>query len=181
MKIISLFAIAVSTSVLVACGGGGTEATTGSLPAVSTAAPAVTLPILNTNPIPATQTAYIDKYIGTWTTACLTTDGVSESGRFVITISKKSDTNLASAVTALRFAGITCTGAILPNIFPGGVADITYVDTVNNVDRFSNANNGKSTLKITGLVLNVGNEVNLDGAGYPIINFIDPASAFIKN
>ena len=171
MKIIRLFTLPVLTVMLAACGGGGggTESTSAAPTAPNTAA------------APATQAAYIDKYSGVWKSVCLTNDGVNESGNFISTISKKSDSALTFALTATRFSGKTCTGTALPNIFPGATRDITYVATVSDIDRFTYAGNGKSSLKITGSMLYLGNELNLDVAGYPVVDFKELASAFIKN
>jgi len=171
MKIIRLFTLPVLTVVLAACGGGGggNKSTT----AASTAP--------NTTAAPVAPAVYIDKYIGVWTTVCLTDNGENESGNFISTISKKSDSVLTVALTATRFAGKNCSGAILPAIFQGSTNDITYVSTVNEVDRFTYSGNGKSTLKITGSLLNIGNELKWDAAGYPVIDFNELASAFIKN
>lgn len=156
---------------MAACGGGGggTESVT-----VAPTAP-------NTAAASGAQAVYIDKYSGVWTTACLTDNGVNESGRLISTFLKKSDSVLTVALTATRFSGKNCTGATLPAIFQGSTNDITYVNTVNEIDRFTSSGNGKSTLKITGSALNVGNELKRDAAGYPVIDFNEPAAAFIKN
>ena len=66
-------------------------------------------------------------------------------------------------------------------LFPGATRDITYVATVSDIDRFIYVGNGKSSLKITGSVLYLGNELNLDAAGYPVLDFKELSSAFIKN
>ena len=162
-------------AILMACGGGGGEtATSAKSPVNVTTATSSTVPT-------STQAAFIDKYIGVWTTTCLTDTGVDESGRFVSTISKRSDTVLNVELSAIRFSGKTCTGAVLPNIFRGTNSDITYVDTINYVDRFTYPDNSKATLKIVGSVLYAGNELSLDAAGYPVINLNDRDTAFIKN
>ena len=166
MKTIQLLALPVLSAMLVACGGGGggnEVVTAGVVPA------------------PVVQAVYVDKYVGVWTTACLTDDGVDESGKFIATISKKSDLVLTVALTATRVSGKNCTGATLPNIFPATTNDTIYVTTLNGVDRFTDSSNGKATSKITGSVLNIGNELNLDAVGYPVIDFSDPATAFNKN
>lgn len=168
MKIIQILAVSSLTIMLVACGGGGTE--------VTAAAPAGP----NAGVLPVTQAAFIDKYIGVWTTACLDNGG-NESGKFVSTISKKSDSALTYALTATRVTGTNCTGTPLPKIFPDVTNDITYVDTVGGVDRFSYSNNGKSALKIIGSTLHVGNDLRLDPAGYPVVDINDPDTSFIKN
>ena len=194
MKTIQLLALPALTAMLIACGGGGggNDVTTAATTGASTAAPAgantslppgtntAVPPGTNTAATSVTQTVYIDKYVGVWETACLTNDGVNESGRFISTISKKSDAVLTINLTATRFAGKTCTGSSLRPIFQGVTTDNTYVNTINNLDRFIYSGNGKSTLKITGSILNVGNEVTPDAAGYPIIDFNDLETAFTK-
>ena len=162
MKIFRLFTVTVLTVMLAACGekSGDTKSNTVA---------------------PATQAAYIDKYNGVWKTVCLTRAGASDSGHTIFTISMKSDSVLTLAMTATRFSGNTCTGPALPNIFPIASYDITYVATVSDIDRFTYAAARKSSLKITGSRLNVGNESNLNAAGYPVIEFKDLGLEFIKN
>ena len=170
-------------------GGGDSPVTAAATTGASTVTPAVTPATtpagVTTVPVtvvtPATQAAYIDKYAGVWTTGCLTNSGVNESGRLTSTISKKSDSVLTFALTATRVTGRNCTGTALPKLFPDVSNDLTYVATVSEIDRFTYAGNGKSTLKITGAVLNLGNEMSLDAAGYPVIDFKDLDLAFNKN
>lgn len=153
-------------------------ATTSPATVVPPVTPVTPIPPVTQIP-PVTRATFLDKYVGVWTTACLTSDGTTESGRYITSISKKSDSVLTAALTATRFAGKNCTGAVLPNIFPGGIADITYENTVNLVDRFSNnGGSGKTTLTINGSVLNLGNDLNLDGYGYPLIDY---SISFFKN
>ena len=106
-----------------------------------------------------------------WETACLTDDDVNESGRFISTISKKSDAVLTSKLTASRFNARTCTDTSLRPIFQGDTTDNTYFNTINDFDRFAYGTSGKSTLKITASVLNVGNELMLDAAGNLVVPF----------
>lgn len=169
MKINRLFALSSLTAILVACGGGSGE--TGTVMANDP----------NSFTLPELQGVYVDKYVGLWTTTCLADNDINESGRFISTISKKSNSALTVALTATRATGKNCTGTALPAIFQSSINDITYVDTVNDVDRFTYTGNGRSTSKIVGSVLNVGNELKLDAAGYPVIDFDDLATAFIKN
>lgn len=186
MKIIRLLTLPALTVMLIACGGGGgdgdvtTAATTGASTAAPAGANTAVPPGTNTAATSVTQAVYIDKYVGVWETACLAGDGVNESGRFISTISKKSDAVLTINLTATRFAGKTCAGTSLRPIFQGVTTDNTYVNTINNLDRFTYIGNGKSTLKITGSMLNVGNELTPDAAGYPVIDFNDLGTAFTK-
>lgn len=194
MKIIQLLTLPALTAMLIACGGsgGGSDVTTATTTGASTAATAGattsapsggnTAAPTDTNAVtaPVTQAAYVDKYVGVWETACLTEDGVNESGRFISTISKRSEAVLIISLTAIRFAGKVCAGTALRPIFQGVTSDNTYVNTVNNLDRFTYGSDGKSTLKVTGSVLNVGNELKSDAAGYPVIDFNDLGTTFIK-
>ena len=189
-----LLTFAALTAMLIACGGGGggSDVTTAATIGASTAAPtelntaapsgANTAAPTRTDTVATTvtQAGYVDKYVGVWETACLTNDGENESGRFISTILKKSDAVLTINLTATRFNGKTCSGTSLRPIFQGSAADNTYVNSVNNLDRFTYGTDGKSTLKITGSALNVGNELKLDTAGYPVIDFNDLGTTFIK-
>ena len=121
--------------------------------------------------------AYIDQYVGEWETACLTNDGVNESGRYRIAYSKKTDKVLESTLSATRFSGRSCTGAVLASQFPSVTNDIAYVNTFNEIDRFTYSGNQKYTAKITNAGLFVGNEEQLDSDGYPSIDLTLP---FIK-
>ena len=180
MKTIRLLTLSAAAAMLMACGGGDETATSATPPANATNATSPTNPATPTVPT-ATQAAFIDNYIGVWTTTCLTNTDVDESGRFVSTISKRSDTVLNVGLSAVRFSGKTCTGTVLSNIFRSTISDIAYVNTVNDVDRFTYPDNSKATWKIVGSVLYVGNELTLDAAGYPVINLNNRDTAFIKN
>ena len=61
--------------------------------------------------------------------------------------------------------------------FPSVTNDIAYVNTFNEIDRFTYSGNQKYTAKITNTGLFVGNEEKLDSDGYPSIDLTLP---FIK-
>jgi hypothetical protein len=156
-KAAGLANLVLSISLLSACGGGGGGG-------------GATTPSGGDASVPS----YIDRYVGTWTTACLTdstaSSGPNESGKFIFVMSKASSTMLTVKMSAERYVGKTCTGALQPSVFTPAAGVVTYIDTSNGTDRFTSSDGNKTSMRIVGTSLTTGTSLGtLDSGGYPVL------------